>query len=431
MTAPALRPGQRADAPGPADYLTEVCGLLWPRPASASLIGRRRARDRPASDRPANDMPAAGVAGRPGHSELIVLPGLRRPRLVVPAGRRPAAAAVRRYGEPGSAKTKLATRTLAIMLASGLGPVLGDRLAVRVPDGAETICSYLAQALGQPVEVSMHVGAARANRKPVLQALTPAGDTIGFAKIGINPLTADLVRAEHAALARLGEADLAGLRPPSVLGFGRWNGLDILIVSALPVWLRRTRLSATALASSMAELARSAGMSSAPFADSDYLRRLTGRLGQAGDGADQRALGRLLAGLAATAGEVRLTFGCWHGDLTPWNMASTRAGLLVWDWERFGVDVPLGFDALHYRLAARLVRPGIDPVQAATGCVATAPRLLEPFEVPPAQARLTALAYLADLSVRYVADRQADAGARLGAPGRWLIPAIETGISQL
>jgi hypothetical protein len=44
--------------------------------------------------------------------------------------------------------------------------------------------------------------------------------------------------------------------------------------------------------------------------------------------------------------------------------------------------------------------------------------------VDQGEARLTAVLYLAELSARYIADRQAEAGAWLGAPGRWLIPAI-------
>ncbi len=77
------------------------------------------------------------------------------------------------------------------------------------------------------------------------------------------------------------------------------------------------------------------------------------------------------------------------------------------------------------------MRPSQDPLAAATRCVAEAPRLLDAFGVSPEQATLTALAYLADLSVRYLADRQAQAGARLGRPGDWLIPALEAGSGGL
>jgi len=412
MAAPAISAGAESD-----DYLTGVCRLLWPPPATAALVSRRSASSPP--------------AGR----EFIVLPGAARPKLIVPSGRRAAAAAVRRYGEPGSAKTMLGTRVLSIMLAAGLGSALGGRMVVRVPGGAQTIGSVLAEMAGQPVEIGMHVGAARANRKPVLQLLTEAGDTIGFAKIGINRLTADLVRDEHAALTRLGKAGLSHLRAPAVLGRESWNGLEILLLDALPVWLKRMRLTDDRLAVALAELASSTGTFRSTLSESGYVERLLGLLDSADKhGADRQgaeALKAPIIRLAEVAGDSILTFGCWHGDLTPWNLAYTSAGLLVWDWERFAVGVPVGFDALHYWLQARVVRPRRDPAEAAALCVAIAPELLAAFDVPPAQARLTALAYLAELSVRYLADRQAEAGARLGAPDPWLMPAIEAGIGQL
>ena len=52
--------------------------------------------------------------------------------------------------------------------------------------------------------VSLHLGPARANRKPVLQLIAPDGETLGFAKLGIGPLTRRLVRAETTALSALG-----------------------------------------------------------------------------------------------------------------------------------------------------------------------------------------------------------------------------------
>jgi len=105
-------------------------------------------------------------------------------------------------------------------------------------------------------------------------------------------------------------------------------------------------------------------------------------------------------------------------------MASTRGALLVWDWERFSSGVPLGFDALHHWLRIEVWRKERHPATAARELVARAPRLLRPFGVDPHEARFTGLLYLAELAVRDLADRQEDAGARLGSPGSWLIPAI-------
>jgi hypothetical protein len=112
-------------------------------------------------------------------------------------------------------------------------------------------------------------------------------------------------------------------------------------------------------------------------------------------------------------------------------MASTAGGLLVWDWERFARGVPAGFDPLHYRLQTDVVRRRRPPAQAAAACVRDAAGCLAPFGVPAGEARLVAVLYLAELSARYLADRQAEAGARLGRPGTWLIPAIEEAMRQL
>jgi hypothetical protein len=285
--------------------------------------------------------------------------------------------------------------------------------------------------LGRPVLVSVHLGAPRANRKPVLQLLTEAGETIGFAKVGINPLTASLVRAEHATLDRLHATGLTQLHAPRVLGQDRWNDLEILVLSPLPVWRRRVPPLPGALQRAMTEIAGVAGVRESAITTSEYWQHLMARLEAAGDGPEHAALGSALARLESLACAATLRFGSWHGDWTPWNMASTAEGLLVWDWERFTTPAPTGFDALHCWLQAEVTRNRREPAETAKACVRRAPVLLEPFGVAGHEARLTALLYLADLSVRYLADRQEKAGAALGAPRRWLLPALNASIGEL
>ncbi len=396
-----------------AAYLEQMCRLLWPAPADVAFTSSRAISTRP----------------KTGDTALLVLPGLGSPRLLVPPERRAGSAALRRYGEPGSVRSKLATRALSITMATGLGGlVLPDRLLVRVPAGAQTIDSYLSSVFGHRVLISMHIGAARANRKPVLQLLTPAGQTVGFAKVGHNPLTSALVRAEHDALSRLGAAGLSHLQAPRVLGFSSWRGMEVLVLSPLPVWQKRTPLRPGQLAKAVAEVAAVSGLRHSPLADSQYWQTLMARLEETRDAGALRAA---IEELATLAGTTVLAFGSWHGDLTPWNMASTRAGLLVWDWERFTAGVPAGFDALHCWLQTQVISGGRDPARTAVECLQRAPALLEPLGVAPAQASVTALLYLADLSLRYLADRQDQAGARLGAPRRWLLPALTAGITAL
>ena len=58
--------------------------------------------------------------------------------------------------------------------------------------------------------------------------------------------------------------------------------------------------------------------------------------------------------LDGSAGDVGLTFGAWHGDWAPWKMRPLAGRLLVWDWERFTIGGPLGYDALHFDLQQRI-----------------------------------------------------------------------------
>jgi hypothetical protein len=407
------RPGPALAAPAAGrSSLGDVCAVLWPRPATTSV--------------------ARGRVAHADERDFILLPSARDPRLLVPSARRASAAAVRRYGEPGSVKAWAASRALALALAAGAASVgLGGRLRVRVSPGTDTIEGYLNAVLGRDVLISTHLGAARANRKPVLQLLTARGEAAGFVKISINPLTRDLIRAERAALDTLATEHFRGLTIPRVLHHGQWQDREVLVMSALPVWRRRQALGPGQLAAAMTELATVGGRGRGPLAGSAYLARLRARLETAPASPDRAAVGTALDALASAGAGAELGFGAWHGDWTGWNMACTAAGLLVWDWERFAPDVPVGFDALHHRLQSAVVRGRQPPQAAAAECVRTAPESLTPLGVPAAEAPLVAVLYLAELSARYLADRQAEAGARLGRPGAWLIPAIEKAVSRL
>jgi hypothetical protein len=112
-------------------------------------------------------------------------------------------------------------------------------------------------------------------------------------------------------------------------------------------------------------------------------------------------------------------------------MASTRAGLLLWDWERFAQGVPVGYDALHCWLQGRVIPGGDEPRAAATRCIAEAPRILEGLVQSSREAQLVAFGYLAELATRHLADGQSAAGARLGDAGAWLVPAAVAEAAKL
>jgi hypothetical protein len=380
-------------------YLLDTAALLWP--------GEGRA--------------TAGRSG-PGRPTHLLVPSATDPRLMVPSARRAGAAAVLGYGGHGSAQAWLKARVLAAAIAAGAGRVvMPGRLWIG--DGEPGLDEHLASILGRPVLLALHIGPPRANRKPVLQLLTPRGETLAFAKLGVNELTARLVDVEAAALAAVGAAAPAGIAVPEVLHHGSWHGVQVLVQSALPVRRSRPTPPAQRLAA-MAAVARTGADAQGGILD--YVRNLRERIAALPDPGAATDLGTAVDRVAA-AGRP-LTTGAWHGDWTPWNTAflADPGTVLIWDWERYATGVPVGFDAIHHHLqtglAAARGRPLTPAVALAT--IAAAPELLAPFGAAAPAAADTAVLYLAEIASRYLADNQAQAGGAVGRVGEWLLPAL-------
>jgi hypothetical protein len=380
-----------------ADYLAEVTALLYPE---------------------------AGGLDRP--VDYIAVPSLRRPRVLVPAAsRRLAATALRHYARPASLSARLKRDAAVAALLSGVDRLmLPDRISLRA--GGEDIGGYLSGVLGTDVHLGIHIGPARANRKPVLQLLNAHAETIGFAKLGNQRLTRALVNDETAALRTLAELPLRHLRVPKVLHSGTWRDCTVLVQEPVPGWRRPDRLDHGRLQRAMRELALCQGIEDTTVARSPYAKLLRERLDGLAERGDEDAMTLVDAArmLLDRHGELRLRFGSWHGDWTPWNMALRPQQLLLWDFERFATGVPMGFDALHFAMQRDIITRGWDPTTAVVSLLSRSSRLLRPFEVAESAARVTALLYLVDLAVRYLTDRQAEAGAALGALGRWLLPTL-------
>ncbi|AGL14576.1 hypothetical protein [Actinoplanes sp. N902-109] len=404
-TAPAqLTAG---DAALRTKYLNEVLELLYPDPCART----------------------AGTGTPIAH--YLVVPDARRPRLLVPTtSRRVAAAAVRRYAEPQSRAARFKRDAVVAALRTGASSVLlRDRIRITGPAEA-SIDGYLREALGREVSVSIHIGPARANRKPVLQLISPDGETFGFGKLGTGPLTQRLVKAETAALTALGTVGLSKLTVPTVLHAGQWRDSQVLIQSALPVWLPRAPLTQRRLTAAMLDIAGCCGYNTGTLVGSAYWAELRGRLHAVADRPEGGALASAAELLTAHSGHQTLRYGAWHGDWAPWNMANLADALLVWDWERFAKGVPVGFDAMHHELQRRIQSSG-DAAAAVEATVRRAGELLAPFGVAEDVRELTALLYLVDLAARYLTDRQAEAGARLGVLGTWLLPVLIRRVEEL
>lgn len=393
-------------ADGRGRYLQEVLRTLWPPPARVTRYGRRY---------------RAAADGRHA-TEFVIVPDERRVVLLLPRRpRRVAAAVLRNYKASATTGDRWKLDTLALAARFGLTDVLPHRVRIERGTASDDLVGYLSTALGHDIVVSLHIGPPRANRKPVLQALTPDGAVVGFVKMGVDPLTCGLVRAEAAALAFLEDAPLNKVRPPRLLWHGQWRGHEVLVQQAFPRGQRAHDVAE--LTGAMAELAAVRGTTVMPAASSPYWRNLGSRLRALGQRDAAVALLQALDHAEAAADATALRFGSWHGDWAPWNMTISRGRALVWDWERFETGVPVGYDAVHYTLQ-QAVRGGMADESAAEDMLAKAPGILTPFGVDPAAAPLVAMLYLIEIGTRYLSDGQAEAGARSGRIDRWLLPVL-------
>ncbi|MEU2610812.1 hypothetical protein ABZ570_04365 [Micromonospora sp. NPDC007271] len=391
------------DGDGRAAYLGELAGLIWPEPAEPTL--------------------------RRGGRGWVVVPSASRPRLLVPTGSgRAAASAVRHSTEAVGRKAKLVRQGLATAFRLGLGPlVFRDRLAV----AGAGLDAHLAEVLGAPALVSMHIGPARANRKPVLQLLAPDGRALGYAKLGVDPLTRALVDAEAAALRRLAGLPLGPVTVAGVRHHGDWHGHALLVQEALPVRLPRAAPAAAEAGerAAMVTVAGCLGVRRGSWAGSDHAARLAGAVDALGTRPEAERLRTVLKTVAEA--DPAVAFGAWHGDWNGGNSAVLADGrVLVWDWERFEADAPVGYDALHRAVQTAIGHDGVAPTEAARALIAGADRSLAPFEQDGRAADLVAVLYLVELAARYLRDRQAEAGARLGHVDTWLLPAVEEHLAR-
>ena len=291
-----------------------------------------------------------------------IVPNAERARFLVPlADRRSAAASVSAYNALRPPKVRLTRAALAAALrAGGAARMLRDTLSVCVPEDAGDadvagwlLGEHLRAVFDEPaVHAAIGVGRPGPFRKPVLQAFRPDGRVLGYVKAGWNDVTRGLVRTEADMLSACGRRQPSSMLVPALRGSGRWRDLETVVAAPLPEAVRRYRPRATTppLEATL-EVAGLFEPATEPLGASAYwsraVARAAGLRGRVDDDVAD-AVDEYTAEAGRRHGAAKLSFGAWHGDWAPWNMALLDGRLVVWDWEHGGRLVPLGFDPLHF-----------------------------------------------------------------------------------
>lgn len=294
---------------------------------------------------PAEDARLSLVSAQSADSYLV-LPSPDRPQLLVPLTAAGGELIAERRS--GNAADRVIKRVLSGVLRRGYAGLLpGPRLLVR-GERLRRLAEFASS--GACHSAGYMWGPPRANRKPVLRLFDAEGHTWGYAKVGINELTNELVNAEASRLARVNDLPWRSLRPPRVLLDDTFEGRRVLTTAPLAGAGAERQPAALPVAATR-ELSAHTPVSTATLAAV-----------LSGAESDVRVRS-LTAQVLARWGERVLPVGASHGDWTPWNMAystdrvegGSSAGdrvLDVWDWERFETDRPLGFDIVHFACSA-------------------------------------------------------------------------------
>ena len=343
-----------------------------------------------------------GTAGGGAH-ELVFVPHAGAPRVLVPA-RHPVAAAraLCRFSHVLTLAERASRLAVGAALRAGGERLLPDRVVIRPGTGRpDSIESHLSGLLGTDVVVSITVGSARANQKPVLGVFDRRGHGVAFVKVGDTPRTVELVRREAEALAEVGARAPAALEVPRLLHYGPWRGLELLVMSALDTvaWPTRRPVRRPPVAA-MEALADWFDGGTRPLAETGFWQGLVDV-----PGACQRYVDAL-ATIATRYGDRPVRLGAWHGDWTPWNMAWRGDRVQLWDWEQFATGVPRGLDRVHYVVNTVARRAGFS--RDAVGAALRTPEVRA--HADPDEQRLLVALYLAAITARYLRGSQGEGG---------------------
>ncbi len=371
--------------------LTWLSPILWP-------DGRTRLRVETAPDADLLDRTVgAGWWGSPSAAA---------PKILIPAGA-PAAArrAVRRYHDGFDLRRRLwslaAEATMVVPSLAELALRRSRVTAIADPGAERGVVEWLAELLEVPdLVVAVSLSVPKSNRKPVLQLLEPSGRCLGWAKVGWNPMSTELVANEARWLDR---APSGPLVVPRLLHDVELCGRRVVVTSAVEVERRPRRAPDSPPAPEIFRAVADRGERAVvPLAESTWWRSVEAILDRASD--EERAA--IEAAGAACAG-LRLQVGGWHGDLTPWNLMTVGRDVQLIDWELAADGAPLGFDLCHFHTQVGSEMKGAGPDGALDRSARLSPQGLARLGVDAGNRSAVWRLYLVELVRRTIALRAA------------------------
>lgn len=343
-------------------------------------------------------------------STYAVVPSSANPRFLIPLGdHRAGAASLLAYNALRPIKVRLARAGLG--WATRLGALsfaplahLTVSIAADVTATEVVLTEHLAHALGVPVVyAACGVRPVDANYKPTLQLFDGDGRAVGFAKVGWNAATRELVRTEAHALRESPQSVPGHPLVPGLKLALEWGDRVITVVEPLPDKVHGIPSDEPPRISEMLAVARRGRNQGTArrVSESAFVSRLTQA---ATDPYVCSAVGDRLAHIVDQFVErhrsTKVEFAAWHGDWVPWNLGTYQGRLVAWDWEHSSDDMPIGSDLVHDAFQRALLlngRPASEAVLVARDHIATSRHELG---ITPAQCDAVLIGYLVEMWLR-------------------------------
>ncbi len=356
---------------------------------------------------------------------MAVLPAGRGRSFTITLGTGNAAArALSSYGALRSPRQRLARHLAGVALTASAGRHTPFRMidvgvAERREDegGEGPIGDHLARLLGARRVLIAFGGGRGPYRKPVLQIFDEDGAPLAYVKVAWNDWSRQAVAAEAAALRAIaGRRDSAGsasagsasggsgggatLRAPRLIAETSWNDLSLLVVEPLPPQVRGVPLT-TPLppVGWLRQVVELGPCYEGELAASGWWSGIRRRIA-ATEAPTRPRLQAVADSIERTYGSTVLSFGAWHGDLVPWNLATIGEQLYAFDWESSAMEAPVGLDAVHYHFQISFVEGGA-PVAKASDLARGLARAALAELGAGRHATLLSICHLLELTVRH------------------------------
>ena len=375
--------------------------------------------------------PATGATAGPDRTLLGVVSGRSGPRFLVPLDHPDATPeACLAYLGLRDLRTRVSRGAVGWALKARLGPVvLRERLTAA--SGPGSLIGLLTDLLADPehrddddgpgLAVAIGMGHRDEVWKPTLQVFHPDGTPAAFVKVGLGPVGDHLVATEADTLATWSRVADPRLVVPELIADTTWDGIRVAVVAPLPDDARRLP---PGVPSAWSVRQLDGPEAHHPLGASAWWKERTAAC------ADQPDVDRLLGRIADRHDDATAhTWGRWHGDGVPWNLARCHRGLIAWDWEYSEPGAPVGLDEVHGAYQQARVVDG-RPIRDALAVARTmAERIARSTPSPASPADLLARAgtdaaepiasspgWLADLHIAMLVTRSAELERLLGHP---------------